>query len=146
MTERRNGPPERVKGPDADPNPSTPMPLPRRRSSSDGSAVGRQTGARRAASQQVSWWSVHEYVQPMLDVACEWPMVGSPAWCQLADDDPAKLAALCDAAQHWALRVETCQQASAEASRDIAAAADWKAIASEIQQRRGTYIPRTGVA
>jgi hypothetical protein len=42
----------------------------------------------------------------------------------LDDTDPRKVAALFDAAQHWALRVETSQQAQAETSRDISAAAD----------------------
>jgi Protein of unknown function (DUF2742) len=55
------------------------------------------------ASQQVSWWSVHEHVAPLLDQIESWPMVGTPAWCRLADDDPRKLAALYDAARHWAL-------------------------------------------
>jgi hypothetical protein len=96
-------------------------------------------------SQQVSWWSVHEHVAPMLEQVQSWPTIGTPTWCQLPDDDPAKLAALLDAAQHWALRVETCQQARADASREISAAADWSAIATEIfAARRGVraYIPR----
>lgn len=85
-------------------------------------------------SQQVSWWSVHEFVTAHLQVE-HWPMVDSPDWCLLDDDDPRKLAALLDAAQHWALRTETCQQAQAEASRDISAAADWSAIAQKWRAR-----------
>ena len=61
-------------------------------------------------SQQVSFWSVHEWVQPYLDDAESRPTVGTPEWCDLDDTDPRKVAALFDAAQHWALRVETCQQ------------------------------------
>src|SRR5690348_3635085 len=72
-------------------------------------------------NQQVSWWSVHEHVAPLLESAGTWPMVGTPEWCALSDDDPRKLAALYDAARHWALRVETAQQARAEASRSISA-------------------------
>ena len=56
-------------------------------------------------------------------------MAGTPAWCALADDDPAKLAALLDAAQHWALRVDICQQAQCEAGHAVSAAADWSEIA-----------------
>ncbi|CKS12329.1 phiRv2 phage protein [Mycobacterium tuberculosis] len=63
------------------------------------------------ASRAVSWWSVHEYVAPTLAAAVEWPMAGTPAWCDLDDTDPVKWAAICDAARHWALRVETCQAA-----------------------------------
>jgi Protein of unknown function (DUF2742) len=98
-------------------------------------------------SQQVSWWSAHEYVAPVLARIGSWPMVGSPAWCALPDDDPAKVAAIFDAAQHWALRLETCQEASCEASRDVSAAADWKSLPN-IWRRRGVairdgaYIPR----
>jgi hypothetical protein len=91
------------------------------------------------ASQQVSWWSVHEFVAPRLDAAKSWPILGSPAWCELPDRDPRKWAALLDAAQHWALRVETCQQAQCEASRDISAAADWSAIARETFVRNQFY-------
>jgi hypothetical protein len=94
------------------------------------------------ASRQVSWWSVHEHVQPLLDSVGSWPTVGTPAWCALGDDDPVKLAAIYDAAQHWALRVDTCQAAIAETSRDISAAADWPAIANQIRRHREAYIPR----
>jgi hypothetical protein len=90
----------------------------------------------------VSWWSVVEHVQPILDAAGTWPMAGTPQWCALPDDDPRKTAALFDAAQHWALRLETGQQQAAEASHDISAAADWPGIANEIRRRREVYIPR----
>jgi Protein of unknown function (DUF2742) len=83
------------------------------------------------SSQQVSWWSVREFVTPKLERVESWPMAGAPEWCALDGRDPAKWAALLDAAQHWALRVETCQQARCEASRDISAAADWSAVARE---------------
>jgi Protein of unknown function (DUF2742) len=82
------------------------------------------------SSQQVSWWDVHLFTEPLLTkVGSSWPMAGSPEWCALPDGDPAKLAAIYDAARHWALRVETCQQAECEASHAISAAADWSAHA-----------------
>ncbi|MGH3633946.1 MAG: DUF2742 domain-containing protein [Mycobacterium sp.] len=87
------------------------------------------TGAR-----QVSWWSVHEWVRRYLDTAGDYPMAGTPAWCLLPDDAREKWAALLDFAQHHALRVETTQQAQADASKQIAAAADWSAVARETQQ------------
>jgi Protein of unknown function (DUF2742) len=90
-------------------------------------------------SQQVSWWDVHEHVAPLLDQVGSWPAVGTPAWCLLNDDDPVKVAALYDAAQHWALRVETCQQAECEASHDISAAGDWSAIAQHIRDEQDFY-------
>jgi hypothetical protein len=99
------------------------------------------------SSPQVSWWDVHTYVQPLLEALGDWPMAGTPEWCVLADDDPAKLAAIYDAARQWALRVETAQEARAEASRDVSAAENWPVIATEIFHRRiSGYIPRRTIA
>ena len=69
-------------------------------------------------------------------------MAGTPLWCELCDRDPIKWTSVLDAAQHWALRIETCQQAECEASRDLSAAEDWSGIASKMVQRHGVYIPR----
>ncbi|WP_081662240.1 DUF2742 domain-containing protein [Mycobacterium simiae] len=98
-------------------------------------------------SQQASWWSVHEFVTAVLDQVNDWPMAGTPAWCSLAHDDPRKWAALLDAAQHFALRVETCQVAECLASRAVSAAASWADVAHEQHQRQsaiavGTRIDR----
>lgn len=90
----------------------------------------------------VSWWAVHEVVSQLLDKVDWWPLIGTPEWCALDDNDPAKLASLYDAAQHWALRVETCQQARCEASKDIAASLDWWADAKASRRRSSAYIPR----
>jgi Protein of unknown function (DUF2742) len=60
----------------------------------------------------------------------------------LAHDDPQKWAALLDAAQHWALRLETCQEARADASRAVAGAADWPKLSREINQRADFYAAR----
>ena len=83
------------------------------------------------SARQTSFWSVHEHVEPLLTAVGSWPMLGSPAWCLLPVSDPRKVAALFSAAEHWALRLETCQQALADASREVAATADWRAIAVE---------------
>jgi hypothetical protein len=69
-------------------------------------------------------------------------MLGTPAWCDLDDTDPRKLAALLDAAQHWALRLETSQTAECEASHAVSRSADWSEVATEIYYRRSVYIPR----
>jgi hypothetical protein len=103
------------------------------------------------ASRQVSWWDVHEHVTPLLREVGSWPAAGTPAWCALDADDPVKLAALLDAAQHWALRVETCQEAEIQASHDISGAADWSAIAAQHRNRAGAiasgaYIRKAAVA
>ena len=78
---------------------------------------------------------MHERVLPFLAHVESWPTVGTPAWCALADDDDRKLAALLDAAQHHALRLELNQEAHAQAAHDVSAAADWRAIAQEINER-----------
>ncbi len=92
-------------------------------------------------SRAVNWWTVHLWVSPLLDAVGNWPMAGTPAWCALADNDPVKLAAVFDAARHHALRVDTAQDAMAEASRAVSAAADWSAISRTLDRGRA-YIPR----
>jgi hypothetical protein len=69
-------------------------------------------------------------------------MVGTTEWCALDESDPRKLAALLDAAQHWALHLEINQEARAEASKTVSAAADWRAVAQEINQRHNFYAER----
>ncbi len=86
-------------------------------------------------SQQVSFWSVQEFVGAVLSQVNNWPMVGTPAWCSLARDDPRKWCALLDAARHHALRLELNQEARAEASKAIAGAVDWPKVSQEIRQR-----------
>lgn len=94
----------------------------------------RSDGTSRYASQQVSFAEVLEFVEPLLDSVDTWPMVGTPEWCELATDDPRKVAALYDAARHHALRIETAQIAMADASRSIACATNWSSVSREIQQ------------
>jgi hypothetical protein len=96
----------------------------------------------RIESRQVSWWSVHVFVEQRLESAEAWPLLGTPAWCLLDDDDERKFSALLDAAQHWALRIETCQEAAAEASHDVSGAADWSSIAAANYQHASFYEAR----
>jgi hypothetical protein len=95
-------------------------------------------------SQQVTWWAVHEFIAPALSQVSDWPTLGTPAWCNLVRTDPRKWCALLDGAQHWALRLESCQDAPPKA---ISTAVDWKSVRQEIQRRHkavadGVYIPR----
>jgi hypothetical protein len=94
------------------------------------------------SSQQVAWWEVHKYVTARLQQIEHWPLIGTPAWCELPDDDVRKIAAVYDAARHWALRVESCQQAMADAGSEISAATDWSALAREINQRTDFHAAR----
>lgn len=95
------------------------------------------------ASRTVDWWSVHQYAEPTLTEVGSWPIVGSLPWQHLPTDDPVKLAAVLDAARHWALRVDAAQEAMAEASRAVSAAVDLPSVIRDMQRRRsGVYIPR----
>ncbi|WP_085078422.1 DUF2742 domain-containing protein [Mycobacterium palustre] len=95
----------------------------------------------RLGSQAVSWWEVHLWRDRMLTQlgVQQFPMVGTPAWCALDDDHPEKIAAVFDAAQHWALRVDTAQEELAAASKAVAAAAAWTAIAKANRDRAEFY-------
>lgn len=98
-------------------------------------------------SRAVSWWPVHLWVTARIRPLGEIPMAGTPAWCLLDDDDPRKEAAVLDFGQHHALRVETAQEQAAEASKAVAAAADWPAVAREVLEladarRSGVRIER----
>ncbi|ULN34190.1 DUF2742 domain-containing protein [Mycolicibacterium smegmatis] len=91
----------------------------------------------------MDWWSVWEYVAPLLGQVQRWPMAGTLAWQRLADDDPTKLASLYQAAAQMALRYETSQSALAEASHEISAGTDWSACARRVHRGRGAaYVPR----
>jgi Protein of unknown function (DUF2742) len=85
-------------------------------------------------ARSVNWWDVHEFVAGTLARVGSWPMAGTPEWCSLPDDNPAKIAALFDAARHWALRVDTLQTAECEASHAVSAAFDWSGFS--VAQRR----------
>lgn len=101
-----------------------------------------QSTDKRVPSRTVDWWAVHCWAQPRLDAVGSWPMAGTLAWQLLCDTDPAKWAALLDAAQHHILRVDTAQAALAEVSHDISTAANWQAVSREMLQRHSVYIPR----
>lgn len=90
------------------------------------------------ASQQVCWSDVHAFVLPKLQLVGDWPMAGSPAWCDLDDQDRVKWASVLDAGQHWALRLEHLQQVECESSHDISAAEDWRQVA-QLVKRRGEF-------
>lgn len=95
-------------------------------------------------SRQVNWYSTFEFARTLaadngvnLD---RLPIPGTPRWCDLADDDAAKLLALVLGGVRDALRNDTHQAAMADASREISSAATW----SKLGRGRGsTYIPRS---
>lgn len=109
-----------------------------------GPGLERRTAVSPVQSEQVSWWSVHEFVQAVLAQANVGPLppAGTPEWMALADGDPRKLLALATAGEHHVLRIETAQAAMAATSREISGAADWAAISREIRGRNDFYTSR----
>ncbi|OBK85290.1 hypothetical protein A5649_02675 [Mycolicibacter heraklionensis] len=95
----------------------------------------------------MNWWATHQFITALIAQANDLPVAGTPAWCQLADGDPAKLLALAAAGEHAVLRWETAQEAAAEASKAIAASEDWPAFARCVRAGRGNaYVPRKEAA
>jgi hypothetical protein len=88
----------------------------------------------------VDWWTVHEYVTARI-ATVDFPMAGTLDWQRLPERHPEKIAAILSAAEHWALRVQLNQEAMAEASQEISASEDWKALAQSLS-RGEAYIPR----
>jgi Protein of unknown function (DUF2742) len=132
---RDERPPDEGAPPGATPGAATTIDTPDPARNQVAKPYGNATGRHCISSRQVSWWPVHEYVNDRLQLVGEWPTVGTPQWCALADGDPRKVAAVLDAAQHWALRLDALQEAHADASKAVSGAADWAAISSEINQR-----------
>lgn len=94
-------------------------------------------------SSQVCWTTVLEFVARLGIDPTTALLAGTPEWDQLPDDHPDKIGAVLAAGVHHALRVDTAQERRAEASHEIASAADWSALAQRIRGRSSNaYIPR----
>lgn len=95
----------------------------------------------RTDSRQVSYLPVYELLAPHL--ADPGLIPGTPAWVQLDDADDAKWRAVLWTAVWWALDQEVRQENLADASKAVAAAEPWPAIAQYIHSGRGNaYVPR----
>lgn len=90
-------------------------------------------------SRSVSWWPCYEFITALLGSVDDLPVAGTPRWCGLPDDDPRKLLSLAAAGVHHVLRMEVAQEARAEASRAVSAAADWSSVG---RSRGRAYIER----
>lgn len=98
-------------------------------------------------ARAVDFYPVHRLVAPILAAVESWPVAGTLTWQQLRDTDPAKWAAVLDTARYGALHMQLRQEALADASHQIASAADWSALARSIAQGRGdAYIERRKTA
>lgn len=114
-------------------------------------STAKEAGPQRAGappSQQVSWHEVYLYAERLAahhgTPLNHHLMPGTPAWCGMPDNDARKLLALILGGVRDALRNDTRQEQTADASRQISCAADWSAVARRIHCGRGSaYIPRT---
>lgn len=85
---------------------------------------------------------MHEFVQPHIEAMGPFPVAGTVAWQLLSATDPRKWAALLDAAQHYALRLDIDQEAAIAAGQAISRSQDWGSVASKMRQRREFYAAR----
>lgn len=95
-------------------------------------------GAGSPASQEVSWWATHVFINAVVDQANYGtvPAAGTPAWSALSDGDPRKLLALAVSGEHWVLRTEIGQEQRAQAAEDVWAGENWTDVARQVQRRR----------
>jgi Protein of unknown function (DUF2742) len=91
----------------------------------------------RLGSQQRDWYSTHLFLEAYRAQAnCgPIPAAGTPSWRSLEFNDPRKLLSLALDGEHHVLRCEVAQSAMADGSRAVSAAADWKQVGREVQQR-----------
>ena len=96
------------------------------------------TGAGVPASREVSWWSVHLFIEAVVAQAnCgPLPAAGTPAWGALADGDPRKLLSLAVAGEHHVLRLQLGQEARDQAAEDVRGGEDWTEVGRQVQRRR----------
>jgi hypothetical protein len=94
-------------------------------------------------SRQACWLTVLEFVRRCGVDPATALIAGTPAWHRLPDDHPDKLGAVLAAGVLHVLRIDTLQAELAEASHEIACAADWSAVAQRVRNGRGAaYVPR----
>lgn len=94
-------------------------------------------------SQQVCWTAVLAFVERRGINPTTALIAGTPAWAALDDQHPDKLAAVLAAGVHHALRLDLNQEVVADASKAVAGAEDWSAVAQCIRSGRGNaYVPR----
>lgn len=93
---------------------------------------------------EVSWEPVHTFVGRLLAGRHTTIIAGTPEWCELPDEDPAKLVALITAGSRWALEAELEEldrrrNAAKHAAIEVATALDWTRVAKRIRDRDQFY-------
>jgi hypothetical protein len=99
-------------------------------------------------SRQVNWYEVYAFAERVATergVALDHHLLpGTPRWCGMSDGDARKMLSLVLGGVREALINDIRQEAMAEASREIASATDWSAVAQRVHNGCGAaYIRRT---
>ncbi|MCF3939070.1 DUF2742 domain-containing protein [Gordonia tangerina] len=89
----------------------------------------------------MSYPEVRNYVQRLVgEHGGPAPIAGSPTWCALSDDNPAKLLAVLHCGTRWVLEeamasIDERRLAEKAAAVEVSQAADWARVGSEIRRR-----------
>ncbi|WP_055474912.1 DUF2742 domain-containing protein [Gordonia sp. HS-NH1] len=93
-------------------------------------------------THEIDWQPVHRFVHRLLAGVDHTglPLAGTRGWQALDDTDPRKLAAVLCAGSRWCLEEQIAElharrDAQKAAAVEIAAAADWSAVARRIRDR-----------
>lgn len=89
------------------------------------------------ASQEVSWWIVHEFLEAVVSQANFGPVpaAGTPAWAELASGDPRKLLSVAIDGEHHVLRKQIGQEQRAQAAEDVWGGENWTDVAQTVKRR-----------
>lgn len=92
------------------------------------------------ASREVSATATYLQIAPLL--VDDFPECGTPAWCNLPDEDPRWWAGLVFAALQQVLTQDIRQDAEHQASQAISTTIDWSDFALKSRAHRDVYLPR----
>lgn len=88
-------------------------------------------------SNEIDFLPVHQRLAPLLDRAVllgEIPVLGSPAWVDIPDDDRRWRDSVVVAGYRWAMAEWLRQDAENQASKELSGSADWSAVAARMRQ------------
>lgn len=92
----------------------------------------------------ITWEPVRAFVGRLLAGRHTTIVAGTPEWCELPEDDPAKMLAILTAGSRWCLETELDQIdqrriAAKHAAIEVATALDWTRVAKRIRDRDAFY-------
>ena len=93
-------------------------------------------------SNEIDFLPVHQRLAPILDRAVllgEIPVLGSPSWVEIPDEDRRWRDSVVVAGYRWAMTEWLRQDAENQASKELSGSADWSAVAARTR-RRAEYL------